>query len=481
MKFVLIYPEIRSSFPNYSGGYSEGIASILTTLREAGHQVKLIHLTRVEQIDKDHILGQIKSFDPALVGFSSMSPNYRHARAINNFIKSELRVKTAIGGCHAQFSPAKVLNDGFDFVCIGEGEAILPPLFAAIEAGQENEIQLPGILTRKYPDLIFPEKCIVKDLETLPMPDRSFFDYPALRESLERQAQFMAGRGCPFECTYCANKIRNQMFGTYKPRMKNPQRFIEEIRATLEKHSFIDNIFFQDDILPLNKEWFAEFASLYAKEVKLPFACNIHPMLINREVIQTLKDMGCLSVQIGVESGSERVRTAILKRRMTNEDIISRVKLCEESDIKVATFNMLGNYSETFDEALSTIKLNAKLGPVRAYSTIFIPYPGTSINKLCNENEAYTGGAEPEDFPEYTEEPILRNPDFPAEKVVFLKNWFEILIRLYKKFPEKTVDRILHRKRFPYKLINAVTKAARPLAIRLYLGIFVKIRNRFKQ
>jgi radical SAM superfamily enzyme YgiQ (UPF0313 family) len=453
---------------------------MLTTLREAGHQVKLIHLTQIGHIDKHHIVNQIKEFAPELVGFSSMSPNYRHARTINHFIKSELAVKTVIGGCHAQFSPIKVLNDGFDFVCIGEGEAILPPLFAAIESGQENDIQFPGILTKKYPSLISPEKCTVNDLNTLPIPDRSFFDYPALRESLERQAQFMAGRGCPFECTYCANKIRNQMFGTYKTRMKNPQRFIEEIRGVLQQHSFIDNIFFQDDILPLNKAWFAEFASLYEKDVKLPFACNIHPTLINEEVMQMLKNMGCLSIQIGVESGCERVRTAILNRRMTNEDIISRVKMCEHFGIKVATFNMLGNYSETFDEALATIKLNAKLGPVRAYSTIFIPYPGTSINQLCNENSAYISGAEPEDFPEYTEEPILKTPDFPPEKVVFLKNWFAVLIRLYKCFPEETVDKILHRKRFPFKLINKVTKMARPWAIRLYLGIYVKFRNRFK-
>lgn len=481
MNFVFIYPEIRASFPDYSGGYSEGIASILTTVRDLGHRVKLIHLTEAGQIDRQRLVAEISAFDPALVAFSSMSPNYKYARQINDFIKADLGVKTAIGGCHAQFAYSKILEkDNFDFVCVGEGEAILPPLLAAIESGNMDGLQLPGILTREHPVLTSPEQCVVQDLNVLPIPDRSFFDFAGLRESLECQAQFMAGRGCPFECTYCANKIRSEMFKTRQTRMKNPQRFIEEILGVLGQYSFINNIFFQDDILPLNKKWFNEFAALYEDKVKMPFSCNIHPTLIDEDVLKTLKRMGCLSIQIGVESGSDRVRTDILRRRMTNEDIINKVQLCDKYGIRAATFNMFGNYSETFAEALDTIKLNARLGPVRAYSTIFIPYPGTSINKLCNERNAYITGSEPEEFPEYTEEPILKNPDFPPEKVVFLKNWFGPLIYLYKKMPESLVDRVLHKKRFPFKLLNTLTRLCRPLAIKVYLNVVVKLRNRFK-
>lgn len=481
MNFVFIYPEIRASFPSYSGGYSEGIASILTTVRSLGHKVKLIHLTQADQINRQQLIAQISAFAPDLVGFTSMSPNYKFAREINDFVKADLGVKTAIGGCHAQFAHKKILErDNFDYVCVGEGEAILPPLLAAIESGQTGNLSLPGILTREHPDLISPEKCVVQDLDALPIPDRSFFAFAELRESLECQAQFMAGRGCPFECSYCANKIRSEMFGTRTTRMKNPERFIAEILGVLEQYSFINNIFFQDDILPLNKKWFAQFAALYEEKVKMPFSCNIHPSLIDESVLKILKQMGCLSIQIGVESGSDRVRTFILKRRMTNEDIISKVQLCEKYGIQVATFNMLGNYSETFAEALETIKLNAQLGPVRAYSTIFIPYPGTSINKLCNEHNAYLTGCEPDEFPEYTEEPILKNPEFPPEKVVFLKNWFGALIQLYKKLPEQLVDKVLHKKRFPFMLLNKLTRQLRPLAIRFYLGVVVKLRNRFK-
>lgn len=480
MNLVFIYPEIRASFPNYSGGYSEGIASILTTVRARGHRVKLIHLTEIGQINRASLMAEIAAFKPDLVAFSSMSPNYKYARLINEFIKADMVVKTAIGGCHAEFAHARILaRDSFDYVCVGEGEAILPPLLAAIDSGKTHNLRLPGILTKEQQTLLSADRCMVKDLDALPTPDRSFFDFANLRESLECQAQFMAGRGCPFECSYCANKVRREIFGTHQARMKSPQRFITEIAGVLEQYAFINNIFFQDDILPLNKKWFNEFAALYEEKVKIPFSCNIHPTLIDEEVLQTLKKMGCLSIQIGVESGSERVRTQILQRRMTNEDIIKKVQLCDQYGIRVATFNMFGNYSETFAEALETIKLNAKLGPVRAYSTIFIPYPGTSINKICNEHNAYVTGAEPEEFPEYTEEPILKNPDFPPEKVVFIKNWFGPLIRLYKIFPESNVDRLLHKKKFPFKLLNRLTKALRPIAIRLYLGVFVKLRNRF--
>ncbi|MBP7634159.1 B12-binding domain-containing radical SAM protein [Candidatus Ozemobacteraceae bacterium] len=480
MRFVLVYPEIRTSFPNYTGGYSEGIASILTTLRSLGHEVQLVHITRVEQMARDRLIKQIGDFRPDLVGFSSMSPNFPHARTINDFVKSDLKVPTIIGGCHAQFRYAQILEkESFDFIAVGEGEAILPGLFQALDE-KRLDIDLPGIITRQHPIPRDLDKCLVQDLNSLPIPDRSFFDFPNLRESLECQAQFMAGRGCPFECTYCANKIHSDMFGTRKVRMKSPQRVIEEILGVLKQHPFITNIFFQDDILPLYRKWLDEFAELYREKVKLPFVCNIHPNLIERDVLKLLKSLDCRSVQMGVESGSQRVRNDVLKRRMTNEDIIRRVELCHEHGMECATFNILGNYSETFDEALQTIKLNAKLGPVRAYSTIFIPYPGTQLNKTCIEANAFSSGAEPADFPEYTEYPIISNPDFPPEKVVFLKNWFGVLIRLYRQLPEALMDRILHKKRFPYAFLNALTRFAKPLAIRLYLGFFVKLKNRFK-
>lgn len=479
MNFLLIYPEIRTSFPNYTGGYSEGVASILTVLRELGHKVKLLHITQPQQYEQKRLFKVINEFKPDLIAFSSMSPNYPHARRMNELIKAAFNIKTAIGGCHAQFSYQKILaNDNFDFICVGEGEAILPPLLEALENNLRT-IKLPGIISPAQPELLEPERCLVDDLDSLPFPDRSFFDYENLRESKEFQAQFMAGRGCPFECSYCANKFRADLFKCKTVRMKSPERFIAEMQTVLSSYSFVNNVFFQDDILPINRKWFKQFAELYIGKISLPFACNIHPSLIDEDVLLTLKDMGCKSIQIGVESGSDEIRRNILKRRMTNDEIIQKVKLCQQIGIETATFNMLGNHRETFSQALETIKLNAKLGPVRAYSTIFIPYPGTSINQICNDEKSFVGGSEPEDFPEYTEEPILVNPEFPPEKVVFLRNWFGVLVRLYKIFPEKKIDRILHKKRFPFKLLNKLIKRLRPLAIRLYLGLFVKLRNRF--
>ena len=60
--FLLIYPEIRRSFLNYTGGYSEGVCSVCTYMETLGHRVKLMHITDKKQIIKDTILNDIADF-----------------------------------------------------------------------------------------------------------------------------------------------------------------------------------------------------------------------------------------------------------------------------------------------------------------------------------------------------------------------------------------------------------------------------------
>lgn len=480
MKFILIYPEIRASFPDYTGGYSEGVASICSTLNKLGHEVKLIHITRREQINKDKITREIEEFKPDLIGFSAMSPNYQYARNLYEIVKDSFTVPTVIGGYHSLFEYKKILSsESFDFISLGEGEKTLPKLLEAIETGSTGDAPIPGLVSKRFPEPQRLNESLVEDLDSLPFPGRSFFNFPQLRESMEMQAQFMAGRGCPFDCTYCANRIKREMFGCKTTRMKSPRRFIDEIKDVTEKYSFIRNLFFQDDILPIDRKWFDEFAALYGKEINLPFSCNIHPLLINEEICSILAEANCKSVQIGVESGSDRVRKEILNRRMTNDQIIERVNICRKHGIGVATFNMIGNHTETFDEALQTVKLNSALGPVRCYSTIFIPYPGTALNTSCTAENAFIGNAEPEFYPEYTEEPILKNLHFSADQVVFVRQYFSTLVRLYKLLPERLIDKVLHKKKFPFKGAAKIVKILRPLAIKFYLKVIAKLKSRF--
>jgi len=481
MNFILIYPEIRDAFLSYTGGYNEGVCSICTYLSSLGHQVKLMHITNKKSVAKDGLLNEMAEFKPDLIGFSVMTPNFKYARQINTFIKEELGCRTILGGVHAMFSYREILkSNSFDFVCVGEGEYCLPELMQKLDDAANNRISVAGILTNKSDLNSDPAGCFVRDLDSLPVCDRKFFDFPNLRESKEKQAQFIAGRGCPFNCTYCANKFKRKILGASKVRMKSPQRVIDEIKTVLAEYDFIQSLFFQDDILPLDKEWFFEFVDLYKHSLDKAFSCNVHPVLITEQVCEALSAIGCNYVQIGVESGNERVRNQILNRKMSNSQIKEKVRLLKKYNIKPATFNMIGNYTETMAEALDTVKLNAEIKSERAYSTVFVPYPGTELNIKCRESKSFIADKEPEDYPDYTEFSIIKHKDFGPDRIVFIVRYFNLLILAYRIFPYALIDFVLNSRFFPYKTANGLIKWLRPKLIYIYCDFIAKYKPRFQ-
>jgi len=84
-------------------------------------------------------------------------------------------------------------------------------------------------------------------------------------------------------------------------------------------------------------------------------------------------------LNIGVESGSERVRKLILNRTYSNNDIINVVSAARKFGLQVAFFNMIGIPGETKADFEETVKLNRICLPDWHMTGIFFPYPGTEI------------------------------------------------------------------------------------------------------
>src|SRR5262249_10273900 len=62
-----------------------------------------------------------------------------------------------------------------------------------------------------------------------------------------------------------------------------------------------------DDVFTVNPRWLREFAPRYKREIGLPFWCYTYPRSTRKEDIALLRDAGCVSMTMGVQSGSEAV------------------------------------------------------------------------------------------------------------------------------------------------------------------------------
>ena len=182
-----------------------GIASIASSLKDAGHFVRLLVLTPktdLKKIFSTHLEKQI----PELFCFTAVSTQMplivKAVEMIKGLASSSYVV---LGGAHASLNPSETIAiKGIDAICIGEGEAAVIEL-----ANQLQNSHLPGgipnLWIKRHKDSIEKNKPapFVEDLDKLPIIDRSFW-MPWISNRSKRHA-VLVGRGCPMRCRYCSN------------------------------------------------------------------------------------------------------------------------------------------------------------------------------------------------------------------------------------------------------------------------------------
>lgn len=227
---------------------------------------------------------------------------------------------------------------------------------------------------------------LVADLDTLPVPDRSvIYDKNEILAQFPLKA-FFAGRGCPFNCSYCFNHAYNRMYqGKGRIlRLKSVKYLINEIKDVRNNYP-MKFIKFHDDIFGLDMQWLAEFADIYPKEVGLPFLSYSRANIIKEEYCRLLKKAGCYSTSLAFEVGNEKLRNTVLHRNMTDTQIIEGCKTIKKYGIRIYSLNMVGLPGETEADMIQTIKLNQKIGVDYADASIFQPYPGTDLTRYSIE------------------------------------------------------------------------------------------------
>ena len=154
--------------------------------------------------------------------------------------------------------------------------------------------------------------------------------------------------------------------------------------------------------------------------------CNVNPVAYDGTKARKLNDSGCDDIRFGVESGSERVKKDILRRPVPNAKVIDAFRINRELGMMTSSFNMIGLPTETREEVLDTLRLNAQISPDTVKVMTFYPFKNTPIYDLCEELGLIDFGKKLE-LDNYDTFTCLK---FPAGHQLFLKkvqaafNWY---------------------------------------------------------
>ncbi|MES2771144.1 MAG: radical SAM protein, partial [Pseudomonadota bacterium] len=192
---------------------------------------------------------------------------------------------------------------------------------------------------------------------------------------------YSQSRGCPMQCTYCIDPTVSKMVGGAKTyfRMQPPAVTLAHLTELKEKFGATWYKFTDDTYLLPAVEHLTELGE-GLKSLGIQFACSVMPNTITEEKVRLAKDMGCVSMSIGVESGNEGIRKMI-RRHYRDETLIRNLKIVSDYGIRISTFNIIGFAGETRENVFETIELNRKLKSGSCNVYILFPYPGTAIQK----------------------------------------------------------------------------------------------------
>jgi radical SAM superfamily enzyme YgiQ (UPF0313 family) len=157
------------------------------------------------------------------------------------------------------------LQEGADFILIGEAEVTLLELMNAIAQKQSDLLTIQGIAFKKDDAVIKTARRIVlKDLDSLPFPAWDLIDMEPYRKMwLKHKGYFSMNmgttRGCPFKCNWCAKPIYGNRYNS-----RSPENVLSELKILKDKFKF-DHIWFCDDIFGLKPGWVHDFADLVEK------------------------------------------------------------------------------------------------------------------------------------------------------------------------------------------------------------------------
>lgn len=356
------------------------VYTLSSVLKARNHEVYYMPKTKMKY---RQILDRLKKIRPDLLLYSSFTVDIPQYAQFDKLVKEQIKVKSLIGGHGPTYEPERVLKTSIDALCMGEGETALIDYVDNDFVGQKNIID--RVKFNENNEVIESTFYPFLNLDDSPIPARSIVYEQDIVLREQPSKQFMAGRGCPYQCTYCFNHVFNQKFKESGPivRYKSVDYLIEEIRQ-VKNHYPLKTVVFQDDVFILRKKWLMEFCERFPREIGLPFTCNIKPEIVVREeIVKALKQGGCIHAAWSIESGNDCLRNKVLKRNVTKEQLLQASSNLNKYKISHRVGNMIGIPGEKFDNILETIELNIKAKPNLAISSIFVPFPGLELTNYA--------------------------------------------------------------------------------------------------
>jgi radical SAM superfamily enzyme YgiQ (UPF0313 family) len=337
----------------------------------------------------DHeVLQKIRRAD--IVGlYGGLTSTIPRAYELASFYKNQ-GVTTIAGGQHfVEENLQEALDNGVDFVVIGEAEETIIELLDALQGGSDPAAVAGIAFIKNGRLLLTADRPPPTDFDKLPLPDFSLLRYAKVK-----LYPISWVRGCGMNCEFCTVKGR--------VRCPAPEYVLEQIAGLLEHHN-ARHFFIVDDLFGQNRSAALQLCLLleeYQKAVgtRIDITVQIRlDMAEDTELLRAMRRAGINFLAIGFESPIAE-ELAAMNKRVAPDEMIAMTRLYHKAGFLVHGMFIFGypvpvdeTFSMTAQERVKRFRRFIKRARLDSVQILLpVPLPGTELTRrLAAQNRIF--------------------------------------------------------------------------------------------
>jgi radical SAM superfamily enzyme YgiQ (UPF0313 family) len=360
-----------------------------------GNEILLLDAPAME-LDKGSTIEKIKEFAPELIICQTSTPSIINDLQFAKEVKESLQKPVAVMGTHASAEPVETLNleTALDFCIIGEADYAIRDLIRHLRGdGAKNLSEIAGLAWRNADGSIKfqHERPKLQNITELPWVSKVYRKhlYSCYKKyfygaNLNPLVVILAGRGCPYRCTYC---VLPQIMNGHVYRKRNCKDVVDELEYIKENFEDLGEVFFEDDTFTADKENVQAICEeILRRKLKITWSCNARAD-VPADLLMLMKRAGCREMCVGFESANADVLNRV-RKGLKQDGAIPFMKAAKKAKIFVHGCFMVGNLGDTKEILEDTLKYAKELSPNTAQFYPIMAYPGTVAYKEAVESGA---------------------------------------------------------------------------------------------
>jgi anaerobic magnesium-protoporphyrin IX monomethyl ester cyclase len=410
MKILLINPP-QTFYPGSdlpAGNLPTGLMYIAAVLQKANYKVEILDAfmagvafqksgeTITVGLPFEQIAQEIHARKPDIVGIAGpFTCQMDNSIKTSNVVKEvNPNILTVMGGPHVTLVPKEFLEEvrTVDIAVVGEGESAMLEIARYFES-QKQLADIKGIAYWQNGKVVVNKRRpFIDNLDELPYPAYDLVDMEqylspqkiGYRSFQNRAISMITSRGCPFNCCFCAVHLHmGQGF-----RAHSAGYVLDHIQHVVDKYG-VKNVFFEDDNLTLDLKRFEAICDgIIERKIKIGWETpnGVRADCLNLDLLKKMKQSGCRSVFVGVESGDQQILDKVICKSLDLNRVVEFAKNSREIGLKTGAFYIIGFPGETKETMQRTVDFALELK--RKYDVgmhLFMATPsyGTRLYEDC--------------------------------------------------------------------------------------------------